>query len=404
MSRESPVTADQTQARSFQGRQRYRHQRAEPEHQHCAEDTEEQHSAERLRIHTVAGPHGQHEPRDAERRERQRHHTHHRDGGQHMTQRSPRPPGQQEAAPCDRGEHRGRFIGGHRVSLSTRPLLRDEAEYSRKVVLAPPSIRHVDPVTAPPVEWSAEVMHLELNNVTKTYRGGKQAVTDISMRIGPGILGLLGPNGAGKSSLMRILSTITRPTTGTVMWNGTDIVARPEPLRRVLGYLPQDFGVYPNLSAREFLRYLAAVKGLTARSARERIDELLELVNLTDTGSRPLGKFSGGMRQRVGIAQALLGDPPELLIVDEPTVGLDPRNVCGSATCSGDLANDRIVILSTHIVSDIEAVAGDIAILTAGELRRVAPPPRNFSVPRTVWCGKRWFPAMPWPRSGNERR
>lgn len=258
------------------------------------------------------------------------------------------------------------------MSLPTRPLLRDEVECSRKVVLAPPSIRGVDPVTAPPVEWSAEVMQLELNHVTKTYRG-KQAVTDVSLRVGPGVLGLLGPNGAGKSSLLRILSTITRPTTGTVMWNGTDIVARPEPLRRVLGYLPQDFGVYPNLSAGEFLRYLAAVKGLTSRSAKERVDELLELVNLTETGSRPVGTFSGGMRQRVGIAQALLGDP-ELLIVDEPTVGLDPEERMRFRNLLGDLANDRIVILSTHIVSDIESIADDIAILTAGELRRRGTP------------------------------
>ncbi len=244
-------------------------------------------------------------------------------------------------------------------------------------------------------------MQLELNNVTKTYRG-RQAVTDVSMRIGPGVLGLLGPNGAGKSSLMRILSTITRPTSGTVTWNGTDIVARPEPLRRVLGYLPQDFGVYPNLSAGEFLRYLAAVKGLSTRSAKERVDELLELVNLTDTGSRPVGKFSGGMRQRVGIAQALLNDP-ELLVVDEPTVGLDPEERMRFRNLLGDLASDRIVILSTHIVSDIEAIADDIAILTAGELRRAAPP-RNFSVLQTAWSGKRSSPSMPSPTSGSERR
>lgn len=258
------------------------------------------------------------------------------------------------------------------MSLSTQPLFRDEVRCSRRVVLTPPPIRRVDPVTAPPTKWSAVVMQLELNNVTKTYRG-KQAVTDVSMRIGPGVLGLLGPNGAGKSSLMRILSTITRPTSGTVTWNGTDIVARPEPLRRVLGYLPQDFGVYPNLSAGEFLRYLAAVKGLSTRSTKERVDELLELVNLTDTGSRPVGKFSGGMRQRVGIAQALLGDP-ELLVVDEPTVGLDPEERMRFRNLLGDLASERIVILSTHIVSDIEAIADDIAILTAGELRRRGTP------------------------------
>jgi ABC-type transport system involved in cytochrome c biogenesis ATPase subunit len=149
-------------------------------------------------------------------------------------------------------------------------------------------------------------MQLEMDSVEKVYRGGKRAVSGISMKVGPGVLGLLGPNGAGKSSLMRIVATITRPTGGCVTWNGTDIVKRPEELRRTLGYLPQDFGVYPNLTAPEFLSYLAAVKGLSARSARPRIDELLELVNLNEVRRRPMGKYSGGMRQRVGIAQALL--------------------------------------------------------------------------------------------------
>ncbi|HLS79391.1 MAG TPA: ABC transporter ATP-binding protein [Nocardia sp.] len=217
-------------------------------------------------------------------------------------------------------------------------------------------------------------MQLELSNVTKNYRG-KQAVTDVGMSIGPGVLGLLGPNGAGKSSLMRILATITRPTSGTVTWGGVDIVAAPGELRRALGYLPQDFGIYPNLSAREFLRYLATVKGLTARSARSRVDELLELVNLTDAGSRPLGKYSGGMRQRVGIAQALLNDP-RVLIVDEPTVGLDPEERMRFRNLLGELGADRIVILSTHIVSDVEAVADDIAVLAGGRLRWRGTPER----------------------------
>src|ERR1043165_1479117 len=152
-------------------------------------------------------------------------------------------------------------------------------------------------------------MQLDILNVGKRFPGGKTGVDDVTMRVGPGVLGLLGPNGAGKSTLMRIVATITRPSSGTVLWNGTDVVAHPDELRRVLGYLPQDFGVYPHLSAREFLSYLAAVKGMSRRSADARIDELLELLNLTSAGKRPLGKHSGGMRQRVGIAQALLGDP-----------------------------------------------------------------------------------------------
>jgi ABC-2 type transport system ATP-binding protein len=228
-------------------------------------------------------------------------------------------------------------------------------------------------------------MQLELSNVTKTYRGGKQAVAGVSMRIGPGVLGLLGPNGAGKSSLMRILATITRPTDGLVTLDGTDIVAKPDDLRRRLGYLPQDFGVYPNLSAPEFLRYLAAVKGLTSTTAKARVAELLELVNLTDAGRRPLGKYSGGMRQRVGIAQALLNDPT-VLIVDEPTVGLDPEERLRFRNLLGALAADRIVILSTHIVTDVEAVAEDIAILAGGRLRtRGTPEMLLRAVDGRVW-------------------
>lgn len=210
-------------------------------------------------------------------------------------------------------------------------------------------------------------MLLDIDRVTKTYRQGRRAVDDVTLRVGPGVLGLLGPNGAGKSSLMRILATITRPTSGTVSWDGVDVARRPDGLRRVLGYLPQDFGVYPNLSAPEFLHYVAAAKGLSARSARARVPELLDLVNLAEAGRRPLGKFSGGMRQRVGIAQALLNDP-RLLVVDEPTVGLDPEERMRFRNLLGDLGSDRVVVLSTHIVPDVEAVADDIAVLAGGRL------------------------------------
>jgi ABC-2 type transport system ATP-binding protein len=226
---------------------------------------------------------------------------------------------------------------------------------------------------------------LELSDVTKAYKGGKWAVDGVTMRIGTGLMGLLGPNGAGKSTLMRVAATITRPTSGRVLLNGTDVVARPYELRRVLGYLPQDFGVYPNLTAPEFLSYLAAVKGLTAKSARARVDELLQLVNLTDARKRPLGQYSGGMRQRVGIAQALLGDP-YLLVIDEPTVGLDPEERMRFRNLLAELASDRIVILSTHIVSDVEAVAEDIAILIGGRLRRRGTPEQLLrEVDGLVW-------------------
>jgi ABC-type multidrug transport system ATPase subunit len=216
-------------------------------------------------------------------------------------------------------------------------------------------------------------MQLTIADVTKVYPGGVTAVSDVSMHIGMGVLGLLGPNGAGKSSLMRILATVTRPTDGRVTWNDMDIVTHPDELRRVLGYLPQDFGVYPHLTAPELLSYLAAVKGLAARSARRLIGELLEMVNLTEVRKRPLGKYSGGMRQRVGIAQALLNDP-RVLIVDEPTAGLDPEERMRIRGMLGDLAADRVVILSTHIVSDVEAVAEDIAIIAQGRLRRRGTP------------------------------
>ena len=210
-------------------------------------------------------------------------------------------------------------------------------------------------------------MELKIQSVSKAYKGGFLALKDFTLTLRPGVLGLLGPNGAGKSTLMNVLATITRATRGVVSWNGIDIAQRPNELRAVIGYLPQDFGVYPNLNAVEFLEYLAAVKGLDATTARRRIDELLQLVNLNDVRKRPLGGFSGGMKQRVGIAQALLNDP-KLLIVDEPTAGLDPEERLRFRNLLAELSGERIVILSTHIVSDVEATATDIALITQGRL------------------------------------
>ena len=210
-------------------------------------------------------------------------------------------------------------------------------------------------------------MRLMVEGLSKMYRGGVQALRGVNLALRPGVLGLLGPNGAGKSTLMRILATITQPSAGRVVWDDADIAKDPDALRTVLGYLPQDFGVYPNLSAIEFLDYLAAVKGIPADAARRRISELLALVNLADAAKRPLGGYSGGMRQRVGIAQALLNDP-KLLIVDEPTAGLDPEERVRFRNLLSELSGERIVILSTHIVSDVEAVATEIAILAQGQL------------------------------------
>ena len=206
---------------------------------------------------------------------------------------------------------------------------------------------------------------LRVEGVGYRYPNGHEALAGIDLALGPGILGLLGPNGAGKSTLMRILATLSRPGSGRITWNGTDIARQPDALRAELGYLPQDFGVYPALSAREFLAYLAAVKGLPLKVARERVDQCLALVGLSEAADRRLGGFSGGMRQRVGIAQALLNDP-RLLIVDEPTVGLDPEERLRFRHLITDLAGQRLVILSTHIVSDIEASATSLAVMARG--------------------------------------
>jgi ABC-2 type transport system ATP-binding protein len=233
-------------------------------------------------------------------------------------------------------------------------------------------------------------MQLTVDNLSKNYRGGVQALRNVQLSLKPGVLGLLGPNGAGKSTLMRILATITQASSGRVLWNENDIARNPDALRGVLGYLPQDFGVYPNLSAIEFLDYLAAVKGIPAAAARQRIAELLALVNLADAAKRPLGGYSGGMRQRVGIAQALLNDP-QLLIVDEPTAGLDPEERVRFRNLLSELAGERIVILSTHIVSDIEAVATDIAILAHGQLLAHGAPEALLS----QVAGKIWEVVVP---------
>jgi ABC-2 type transport system ATP-binding protein len=219
--------------------------------------------------------------------------------------------------------------------------------------------------------WSVQV-RLVIDNVSKKY-GRNHALNQFSLILEPGVLGLLGPNGAGKTTLMAIVATITKPTEGRVLWNGADVSQNPDALREVLGYLPQDFGVYPNLNAVEFLEYLAAVKGLDKTTSARRISELLDLVNLTDVRKRPLGGYSGGMKQRVGIAQALLNNP-EILIVDEPTAGLDPEERMRFKSLLSELAGDRIVILSTHFVSDIEATATDIALIAHGSLVAHAAP------------------------------
>jgi len=208
---------------------------------------------------------------------------------------------------------------------------------------------------------------LVLDDVSFAYGHGPAVNQSVNLALGPGIVGLLGPNGAGKSTLMRMLATLARPRSGRILWQGTDIAREPDALRATLGYLPQDFGVYPALSAREFLAFLAAAKGLPPRATAGRVDECLAQVGLLDVADRALASYSGGMRQRVGIAQALLNDP-QLLVVDEPTVGLDPAERLRFRHLLTELAGERLVLLSTHIVSDVEASAASLVVLQGGRI------------------------------------
>jgi len=210
-------------------------------------------------------------------------------------------------------------------------------------------------------------MKLEIQDVSKRYGRDKFGLRDFSMTIDKGILGLLGPNGAGKSTLLELIATIGKPTSGTIVLNKNNTIKDPNYMRKQLGFLPQDFGVYPNLNAIEFLEYIAAMKGIGGKQLRTKIDLLLEGLNLSHAANKPIVSFSGGMKQRVGIAQALLNDP-KIIIFDEPTVGLDPEERVRFRNLITDLANDCIVILSSHIVSDIDTIADKVAIMKNGTL------------------------------------
>ncbi len=201
---------------------------------------------------------------------------------------------------------------------------------------------------------------LSVEHVTKRY-GRFTALEDISLAFSSGVYGLLAPNGAGKTTLIKMLTTLIFPTEGKILWDGEDILAMGEAYRGLLGYLPQEFGYYPGYTSRQFLRYAAALQCIPRREADERISRLLELVGLADVADKKLKTFSGGMIQRIGIAQAMLNEP-RLLILDEPTAGLDPRERVRFRNLIHSLAQDRIVILSTHIVSDIETIAGQIVM------------------------------------------
>ena len=208
-------------------------------------------------------------------------------------------------------------------------------------------------------------MELSLDRLTKQY-GSKIAVDSVSTTLRPGVYGLLGANGAGKTTLMRMLCAILESTSGEVFLNGEEITSMGADYRNVLGYLPQDFGYYPNYTAMEFLMYIATLKGIPKNIAKKRARQLLEVVGLSNVAGKKVKTFSGGMKQRVGIAQALLNNP-DILILDEPTAGLDPKERVRFRNLLSDYAGDKIVILSTHIVSDIEAIADEVLLMKKGK-------------------------------------
>ena len=215
-------------------------------------------------------------------------------------------------------------------------------------------------------------MKLSFENISKLY-GDTVALQQIDLTLGSGVYGLLGPNGAGKTTLMRIMTDLLAPSTGRVLLDGQDIAVMGAAFRKKLGYLPQDFGVYPNFTAEQFLLYIARLKGLSKFDAKRQTDNLLRMVGLEDKKQKKLKGFSGGQRQRVGIAQALLGNP-EILVLDEPTAGLDPEERIRFRGIISELSQQKIVLLSTHIVSDLEAVANEIILLRKGVVLEMQKP------------------------------
>lgn len=215
---------------------------------------------------------------------------------------------------------------------------------------------------------------LSINNLSLTYKNGFQAIKNISLDIKNGMFGLLGPNGAGKSSLMKTIVGLQKPTSGTLVFNGVDIIKNPDYIKQNLGFLPQDFGVYPKVSAYDLLEHIAILKGITDKKLRKnQILGLLEKVNLSDFAKKEVHTFSGGMKQRFGVAQALLGDP-KIIIVDEPTAGLDPEERNRFNTLLNDISQDVIVILSTHLVEDVRNLCSEMAVMNHGQILRKGNP------------------------------
>ena len=209
-------------------------------------------------------------------------------------------------------------------------------------------------------------MELKLTELTKTF-GSVNAVDHVSYTLGRGVYGLLGVNGAGKTTLMRMLTTLVKPTSGAITLDGRDICALDRSYRNLLGYLPQEFGVYPEFTVQDYLLYIASIKGLRPGAAKERVKALLQQVGLTKARNKKMKALSGGMKRRAGIAQAMLNDP-KILILDEPTAGLDPNERIRFRNLISELASDRIVLLSTHIVSDIESIADEILLMKDGKI------------------------------------
>lgn len=229
-------------------------------------------------------------------------------------------------------------------------------------------------------------MTLIINNITKTYSNGLKALDNISMEIENGMFGLLGPNGAGKSSLMRTIATLQEPDSGTIMLGEIDVIKQKEEVRKVLGYLPQDFGFYPKVSAEDMLDHFAILKGIAnAKERKEICDALLNQTNLYEARKRNIGDYSGGMRQRFGIAQALLGNP-KLVIVDEPTAGLDPMERNRFHNLLSEIGENIIVILSTHIVEDVRNLCSNMVIMNQGRILLSGKPAQTIeSMKGKIW-------------------
>lgn len=227
---------------------------------------------------------------------------------------------------------------------------------------------------------------LVIQNLSKTYPNGVRALQDVSLRIPAGMFGLLGPNGAGKSTLMRTIATLQEPDGGSIRLGGIDVLRQKDEVRRTLGYLPQEFGVYPKVSALEMLTHFAVLKGIVdAGKRKETVEAILHRTNLWDIRKRKLGTFSGGMKQRFGIAQALLGDP-KLIIVDEPTAGLDPAERLRFNNMLSEIGENVVVILSTHIVEDVSDLCSRMAIISGGRVLLTGDPPQAIGALRgRVW-------------------